>query len=455
LELDKNKDERIFDFVMTVPAVIDKEGESMPDNEMEEALDGWLINGAPISMEHTNKIVGKGLRWWRAEYGGNKAYVGRGKINNGPVGDIAWQAIKDGKYKDVSIGGAAFSPTKMNDGSTELRDLEILDVALCEEGMHPNADILDYNKVAKGTYFFAKGKISDVEKKVVKRGNQWCVVHCHGPEAGQTIKCFDTKEQADAMHAAIQANKSQESTQNADCAECTLKRADPHSEKFKRCVEHVKEQGSVVDPFAVCTAALGEEAFKSDSQELSITKQLKGGVLMVGKEDEEPKDEKPEKKPEDKPEEKTKSYVTVEDLAKAFDSFKKEIISELKAPAEMLEEARKQGKGGEPSPDGTEEDSPEGEPSDAESDKGAGSKEADLSKLPNSNKAIAELVKSEVKKALAVEKASTPRPNQATGTSTEIDAYEVAKGAKKADFAALRDAERARIEQEIQGILGR
>jgi hypothetical protein len=43
--------------------------------------------------------------------------------------------------------------------------------------------------------------------KVEKRGNQWCVVHCHGEEAGQVIKCFDTEEEAMAMHRAIEAQK--------------------------------------------------------------------------------------------------------------------------------------------------------------------------------------------------------------------------------------------------------
>lgn len=50
--------------------------------------------------------------------------------------------------------------------------------------------------------------MSQVETDVVeKRGNQWCVVHCHGEETGEVIKCFDTKEEAEAMHRAIQANK--------------------------------------------------------------------------------------------------------------------------------------------------------------------------------------------------------------------------------------------------------
>jgi len=43
--------------------------------------------------------------------------------------------------------------------------------------------------------------------KVVKRGDKWCVIHCHGEEEGEIIKCFDIKEEAEAMHRAIQAKK--------------------------------------------------------------------------------------------------------------------------------------------------------------------------------------------------------------------------------------------------------
>ena len=44
-------------------------------------------------------------------------------------------------------------------------------------------------------------------KKVEKRGEKWCVIHCTGPKAGKPIKCFDSKEKAEAMHRAIQASK--------------------------------------------------------------------------------------------------------------------------------------------------------------------------------------------------------------------------------------------------------
>ena len=45
--------------------------------------------------------------------------------------------------------------------------------------------------------------------KVEKRGDKWCVIHCHGPDIGKPLKggCFDTKEEAEAMHRAIEARK--------------------------------------------------------------------------------------------------------------------------------------------------------------------------------------------------------------------------------------------------------
>ena len=39
--------------------------------------------------------------------------------------------------------------------------------------------------------------------------------------------------------------------------------ASTHTAKWDRCVEHVKASGSGADPYAVCTAMLGDESFKS------------------------------------------------------------------------------------------------------------------------------------------------------------------------------------------------
>ena len=49
--------------------------------------------------------------------------------------------------------------------------------------------------------------IDTLQKKVAKRGNEWCVFHGSGPREGKVIKCFPTKEKALAMHRAIMAEK--------------------------------------------------------------------------------------------------------------------------------------------------------------------------------------------------------------------------------------------------------
>lgn len=69
-------------------------------------------------------------------------------------------------------------------------------------------------------------------KKVVKRGNKWCVIHCHGSDAGKIIKCFSTKEEADRMHRAIETNKKAEPyffyTDNLDFEEIQTKGGNEH-----------------------------------------------------------------------------------------------------------------------------------------------------------------------------------------------------------------------------------
>lgn len=42
-----------------------------------------------------------------------------------------------------------------------------------------------------------------IEKRIVKRGNKWCVTHGKGKDEGKIIKCFPTRKAALAMHRAI------------------------------------------------------------------------------------------------------------------------------------------------------------------------------------------------------------------------------------------------------------
>lgn len=114
--------------------------------------------------------------------------------------------VRNGKLKDVSIGfyyQPDLTPGKWNDSPYDyvMRDIVIDHVA---------AGVLkgrcSYPSCGIGVDTMMR-RISFQEDKVVQRGNKWCVIHCHGEEEGDIIKCFDTKGEAEAMHRAIQAHK--------------------------------------------------------------------------------------------------------------------------------------------------------------------------------------------------------------------------------------------------------
>ena len=90
-----------------------------------------------------------------------------------------------------------------------------------------------------------------IEKKVEQREGKWCVIHCTGPDKGKAIKCFDSKEEANKMHAAIMANKDFKVTR-----EDIMKAKDgrPPKDWFDACVAKVRASGSAEDPEAVCAA---------------------------------------------------------------------------------------------------------------------------------------------------------------------------------------------------------
>jgi len=114
--------------------------------------------------------------------------------------------VRKNELKDVSIGfyyQPDFTPGKWNGSDYDyvMRDIVIDHVAagvLKGRCSFPDCGI--------GVDTILR-RISFKEDKVVQRGNKWCVIHCHGEEEGEIIKCFDTKEEAEAMHRAIQAQK--------------------------------------------------------------------------------------------------------------------------------------------------------------------------------------------------------------------------------------------------------
>ena len=149
--------------------------------------------------------------------------------------------IRKGEYKMYSISGEAIRKELAAEGDKMFRkiyDIDPFETAIVKEGMNPKAGPLELLKQRAGepktdkerliAHFGEEKalkllelvgavaynllpergqKVAQLTKTVERRGSQWCVIHCHGPDAGKPIKCFDTKEEAEAMHRAIQANK--------------------------------------------------------------------------------------------------------------------------------------------------------------------------------------------------------------------------------------------------------
>ena len=101
------------------------------------------------------------------------------------------------------------------------------------------------------------GESTMLTEKVEKRGDKWCVVHCTGPDAGEVIKCFDTKEEAEAMHRAIMANKNQETARALEKLEKLEERVAKIEDDYAALAEaarleiaRLKEAGSLASEVA-------------------------------------------------------------------------------------------------------------------------------------------------------------------------------------------------------------
>lgn len=71
-------------------------------------------------------------------------------------------------------------------------------------------------------------EIPTLTERVEKRGDQFCVVHCSGPDESKVIKCFPTEAEAQAMHQAIQANE-------------TVQEAHAHAQNFHDLMGYAPE----------------------------------------------------------------------------------------------------------------------------------------------------------------------------------------------------------------------
>ena len=111
------------------------------------------------------------------------------------------------------------------------------------------------------------GEIKGLTEKVEKRGDKWCVIHCTGPDAGKPIKCFDSKEEAEAMHKAIQAQKARETEQKAA-------RLTEAAEELIKWMEQVEPKLKEIDKLNTAVADLQQAVESLKQPKLNETQGL-------------------------------------------------------------------------------------------------------------------------------------------------------------------------------------
>ena len=224
--------DRIFEAFISKEE-IDRQGELVRISGLEKVMD-WFIKYGVIHYKHSFINFAEPIGWKR-EGDAIKIKVGAHSNYEGlfPHFDWIWKQIKGyylaGVPGYMSIGGSKVDAQLKCDSFTGTCFNDISKLGVFEAswvGASPantGAAVTHVNVMAKaedGAEYQGTPEITAstsltttdtpepiLEKRVEKRGSQWCVIHCHGPDAGKPIKCFDTKEQAEAMHRAIEANK--------------------------------------------------------------------------------------------------------------------------------------------------------------------------------------------------------------------------------------------------------
>jgi hypothetical protein len=116
---------RLFEGVLTVE-MKDRQGEITIRDELLKVLPIWIARGGPITDTHSNRVVGQGINFGSTtitdeEGKSYPAITIQGEIyKDYELDDEIWNAIKSGKYKGLSFGGATKSnrtPIMQKDGS--------------------------------------------------------------------------------------------------------------------------------------------------------------------------------------------------------------------------------------------------------------------------------------------------------------------------------------------------
>jgi hypothetical protein len=178
--------ERFFEGLLTVE-MIDRQGEVTMVDSLYKCLPIWMDRGGAISDTHSNRIVGKGINYAKTTLTDTEGHELPalkiiGKIfNHTQLDNEIWGKIKSGEYKGLSFGGATTSdatPVQQSDGSIafHLKDIEMYEIAVCEDPAVPFALITATNDVAKSMVEKDDYVAKDDEDVIIKCEEKGCFI---------------------------------------------------------------------------------------------------------------------------------------------------------------------------------------------------------------------------------------------------------------------------------------
>lgn len=229
--------DRFFEGIVTAE-IVDTQNEITIRDELTKALPVWLKRGGAMSNEHSSQIVGKGLSYENVDIRDGSKLIPAIKIqgvifSDNKVDDMVWNRIVNKEYQGFSFGGitrGAKEPVLHKDGtmSYKLKDLDVLEVAICKKPSCPLALITDYNKIAKSytakqmndMNFEIRQKANGDDEVVVKCDQNICYVEksvklINEHVEGNDVMKSDEKDKKDEDEETEEENKSITSLQDS------------------------------------------------------------------------------------------------------------------------------------------------------------------------------------------------------------------------------------------------
>ena len=107
LETEEKQNRRVFRGWATV-AIKDSEGELIPMETLREKMDVYFRRGAPIMLNHSNWMVGRGLDYefrMNDEAKAEGVYITGEVFNDFPIDNDVWGAMQEGELNEMSLAG--------------------------------------------------------------------------------------------------------------------------------------------------------------------------------------------------------------------------------------------------------------------------------------------------------------------------------------------------------------